>query len=177
MHEQTAMLVGEGKHGVWRFQENGFIRIYRGVGKEGIPPQKREGVRDLRENVVIDDDMEDKESAWEINRLLIILERNYMPIDPNFEFNHQFGEEVFEPNGRNWLNWIDLPIYHARFAGKYKEHVPIDLPVYYCQVKIIKYNCIHRSNERWLKIRHKIKTVEEYNHTLYEKIVDVMTIT
>ena len=26
IHEQTAVLIGEGKHGVWRIQENGFIR-------------------------------------------------------------------------------------------------------------------------------------------------------
>ena len=100
------MLVGEGKHGVWRFQENGFIRIYRGVGKEGIPPQKREGVRDLRENIVIDDDMEDKESAWEINRLLIILERNSSEMSS------------LEP-----LSWISCSILHVTSSGLLKIYL------------------------------------------------------
>ena len=50
MHEQTALLVGEGKHGVWRFQENGFIRVYRNKDedKSGIPAEMKERALDLK---------------------------------------------------------------------------------------------------------------------------------
>ena len=137
MHEQTALLVGEGKHGVWRFQENGFIRVYREKGKEGIPQEKREEVLDLDERVEVMDDT--REQDEEINRLFEILQDNYQNIDPNynFTFDYAFGDEVFKAeNGSRWLNWIDLPIFHGKFGKKYEDHVPIDLPTYYCQVNL-----------------------------------------
>jgi len=37
VHEQVAIVVGDGKHGVWRVQDNGHIREYRIKGKKGIP--------------------------------------------------------------------------------------------------------------------------------------------
>ena len=124
MHEQTALLVGEGKHGVWRFQENGFIRVYRDKESPGIPKDKGEAV------LV---DWKDKDNlAQDVKDLLDILAKNYMNIDANHEFNYSFGNDQVSAEG--WLNWIDLPIYHPKFEGKYDDHVPIDLPLFYCQV-------------------------------------------
>ena len=34
--EQTATMIGEPKHGLWRGQESGFIREYRKAGKAGL---------------------------------------------------------------------------------------------------------------------------------------------
>jgi hypothetical protein len=124
MHEQTAILVGEGKHGVWRFQENGFIRVYRDKYCDcGIPQEKKEGV--------IVDWLDLPRVSDATRDLLEILRVNYSNIDSNKEFDYAFGEETSE---EGYLNWIDLPIYHAKFGGKYEDHVPIDLPLFYCQV-------------------------------------------
>ena len=131
MHEQTALLVGEGKHGVWRFQENGFIRVYRGQGKKGVPAEKKEMVLvDLRDLKDIKKGKQSKEKK-QTERLLDILDTNYKNIDPNHKYDYTFGDEVSE---EGWLNWIDLPIYHPKFGDKYDDHVPIELPLYYCQV-------------------------------------------
>ena len=138
LHEQTGLLVGEGKHGVWRFQENGFIRVYRAEGKEGIPAVKKEVVLDL-------ESVEEGEEDEERNRLFEILQNNYKNYDPKFkgDFNYPFHQdykapeiEISEEGSNSWLNWIDLPIYHPKFNNTYEDHVPIDLPLFYCQVNI-----------------------------------------
>jgi len=124
IHEHTALVVGEGKHGVWRFQENGFIRVYRGKGMAGIVDTTKSKDKvlamELDENNKVKDEDRD---------MLDILKSSYMNIDSNHEFDYAFGKES---EGGFW-NWIDLPIYHPMFEGKYEDHVPIDLPVYYCQ--------------------------------------------
>ena len=118
---------------MWRFQENGYIRVYRDKAKEGIPAVKKEGVLSL-ERVEVKE--ETKERDEENNRLLQILLNDYKNLDPKHEFNYAFGEEVSD---EGWLNWIDLPIYHAKFGEKYEDHVPIDLSIFWCQVWIILY--------------------------------------
>ena len=136
MHEQTGLLVGEGKHGVWRFQENGFIRVYRDKGKEGIPADMKEVVLDL-------ESVEEGEEDEERNRLFEILQNNYKNYDPkfNYTFNYPFSASEISDSEERWLNWIDLPIYHPRFNNTYEDHVPIDLPLFYCQVKYLQRNC------------------------------------
>lgn len=37
-----------------------------------------------------------------------------------------------EITGDGAMNWVDLPISHAKYGGKYDDHVPIDLPHWYC---------------------------------------------
>jgi hypothetical protein len=34
--EQTLVMIGEPKHGMWRVQENGFVREYLKNGTEGL---------------------------------------------------------------------------------------------------------------------------------------------
>ena len=138
----TAMLIGESKHGLWRYQENGFIRVYRRRGKDGIPLKNKESIVDLRERAIVKE--ETKKEDESLNNLLDILEQNYKSIDNNNNFDYHFGKEVSEPDGEKWLNWIDLPIYHAKFGEKYKDHVPIDLSVYFCQVSVpTQYNKLY----------------------------------
>lgn len=129
VHEQTAILIGEGKHGVWRFQENGFIRVYRHKDKEGIPAEKKEAALDMER---LEETPETKGHCQENNRLFDILVYDYKNLDPNHEFNYAFGDSEVSEEG--WLNWLDLPIYHAKFGGKYEDHPPIDLPIFWCQV-------------------------------------------
>ena len=128
MHQKTALLIGETKHGFWRYQENGFIRVYRVDGKAGIPlDNKTSNFTDISNRSSNEDE--------QTKRFLDILEGNYNSIDPTKKFNYHFGNES-ESDGEHWLNWIDLPIYHAKFDKKYKDHDPIDLSVYYCQVSV-----------------------------------------
>ena len=135
MHEQTGLLVGEGKHGVWRFQENGFIRVYRNnsEGIIGIPADKKEVVLDF-------ESVQEGEEDAERNRLFKILQYNYKNYDPKFkdDFNYPFNKTFKAPeiSEDGSLNWIDLPIYHPKFNNTYEDHVPIDLPLFYCQVNI-----------------------------------------
>ena len=131
MHEMTAMLIGEAKHGFWRYQENGFIRVYRVDGKDGIPlDNKTSNFTDISNRSSNEDE--------QTNRLLNILKENYKSINTtnSKKFNYHFGDES-ESDEKHWLNWIDLPIYHDKFNNtQYKDHDPIDLSVYYCQVSV-----------------------------------------
>ena len=125
--EQTALVIGEPKHGIWRFQENGFIRVYRGKGMKGIPVDNKEDALDLTER-------SDNEDLYDM------VMSNYMNNDPKHNFDYAFGDEVHEEDGQRWLNWIDLPIFHPKFEKKYEDHDPIDLPLWYCQVGITTFS-------------------------------------
>ena len=43
------------------------------------------------------------------------------------------------------MNFIDLTIYHAKYDGKYEDHVPIDLPSYYCTMSQGNYNHVRQA--------------------------------
>ena len=58
-----------------------------------------------------------------------------MNIDRKHKFEYVFSADEVSKEG--WLNWIDLPIYHSKFGGKYDDHGPIDLPYWFCQVFIL----------------------------------------
>ena len=128
------MFIGEEKHGMWRFQENGFIRVYRDNSTNvGILIEEREKAIESGLNYV------DAEKYPRNDALLSILKINYMNVDPYQDFDYAFGDEtsiITNEDGREVevFNWIDLPIYHEKFTRKYANHVPIDTPSYYCQV-------------------------------------------
>ena len=136
MFEMMAMFIGEEKHGMWRFQENGFIRVYRDKSKNvGILKDEKEEAIESGLHYV------DAEKYPRNDTLLNIIENNYMNVDPYQyqDFDYAFGDEtsiITDENGREVevLNWIGLPIYHEKFTRKYENHVPIDTPSYYCQV-------------------------------------------
>lgn len=142
-------MVGESKHGVWRIQENGFVRVYREQGKEGIQPNQSDEVTN-KENKLPPDDT----NAEKINRLLDILEENYKNISPNntkANFKYSFGNRSVVENGTKVLNWIDLPIFHVKFkASNYADHVPIDLPGFYCTVRCMKFNKPRLTFQKWV---------------------------
>ena len=134
MFEMMAMFIGEEKHGMWRFQENGFIRVYRDKSKNvGILKNERKRAIESGLHYV------DAEKYARDDKLLGILKINYMNIDPDQDFDYAFLENdtsIITIYGRKVevLNWIDLPIYHEKFTRKYENHVPIDTPAYFCQV-------------------------------------------
>ena len=148
MFEMMAIFIGEEKHGMWRFQENGFIRVYRDKSKSvGILKDEKEDAIESGLHYI------DADNYARNDRLLSILKDNYMNIDPALDFDYAFVENdtsfiKYHPYwGREVevLNWIDLPIYHEKFTQKYENHVPIDTPAYFCQVILI--SIIFRTNQ------------------------------
>ena len=114
--EQTFTMVGEGKHGLWRVQDNGTIREYRRTGAKGLP----EGA-DLfaKENL-----------ATIVNQY-----SNYMPEESWGGYKHPHQRIAEDGN----LNFIDLPLNHPKYKGKYDKHVAIDLPHFYCTMSANRY--------------------------------------
>ncbi len=107
--EQVMTMIGEGKHGLWRVQENGTVRLYLKKNGQGLSPKA------------------DLNAA----KNLSIIESQYSAYLPEESWSgYKYPDQVLNESGQ--LNFIDLPINHARFKGKYAKHVPIELPNYYC---------------------------------------------
>ena len=107
--EQVMTMVGEGKHGLWRIQDNGTVREYLRAGAEGLPAG----------------------ADIDAPANLAIIRRDYS----HLLVGEGFGgyKDPFVPvNGAGRLNFVDLPITHAKYGGKYDSHVPIVLPHWYC---------------------------------------------
>ena len=57
---------------------------------------------------------------------------SYLP-DPNEPYNWAgYAAPNQRINAEGTLQYIDLPISHAKYGGKYDDHVPIDLRLWYC---------------------------------------------
>lgn len=107
--EQVFTMIGEGKHGLWRVQESGIVREYLRKGATGLPA---------------DADLSDPAN-------LEIIRRDYSAYLPDEGWSgYKYPDQRLSEGGR--LNFIDLPITHQKYAGKYAEHAPIDLPNFYC---------------------------------------------
>ena len=91
IHEQVLTLIGEAKHGLWRTQNNGMVRVHKVKGVKGV----KVGV-DLNDPIllsVIQDDYKPFHSdlKW------------YLPLDP-------YNPAVSDPSSATFL---DLPISHV----------------------------------------------------------------
>ena len=107
--EQVFTMIGEGKHGLWRVAENGMIREYRRKGASGLP---------------LGADL-----AAPAN--LRALRNDYEAWLPEDRFaGYRYPDDPVGEDGQ--LNFVDLPITHAKYDGKYARHEPIDLPGFYC---------------------------------------------
>lgn len=114
--EQTMTMIGEGKHGLWRVQDNGMIREYIKKGAQGL----KQGA-----------DVFDKAN-------LKIIENDYASYLPDESWNgYRHPHEEVSAHGR--LNFIDLPLNHPKYKGKYDNHVAIDLPHFYCTMSANQY--------------------------------------
>merc|ERR1712054_558586 len=113
IYEQTVMMIGEPKHGLWRIQDAGMVRMY-----------KRPGALGLLEDT-------DVASYTDVERL----RDEYTAGEDSYQYTgddwvYKYPDEEIDENGR--MNWIDVSIHHPIFGGKYDGHVPIDLASYYC---------------------------------------------
>ncbi len=109
-------MIGEGKHGLWRVQDNGTIREYLKEGKKGLPP---------------DADLFNKKNFATINNNYAA----YLPKESWSGYKHPHQKIADDGN----LNFIDLPLNHPKYKGKYADHVPIDLPHFYCTMSANRY--------------------------------------
>jgi hypothetical protein len=114
--EQTFTMVGEGKHGLWRVEDNGTIREYRKKGNKGLP-----------ENA---DLFAEENLATIANQY-----SSYIPEESWDGYKHPHQRIAEDGN----LNFIDLPLNHPKYKDKYANHVPIDLPHFYCTMSANRY--------------------------------------
>ncbi len=114
--EQTFTMVGEGKHGLWRVQDNGTIREYRKKNTKGI----KDGA----------DIFAEENLATIANQY-----SHYIPEESWDGYKHPH-QRVAEDGS---LNFIDLPLDHPKYGDKYAKHVPIDLPHFYCTMSANRY--------------------------------------
>ena len=114
--EQTMTMIGEGKHGLWRVQDNGTIREYRKNGTKGL---------------------KDGDDIFNAQNLAII-ENDYASYLPEESWDgYKHPHQRLTEDGH--LNFIDLPIHHPKYKGKYDDHVAIDLPHFYCTMSANQY--------------------------------------
>ncbi|ACL58169.1 hypothetical protein [Methylobacterium nodulans] len=114
--EQVLIMIGEGKHGLWRTQENGFVREYRKKGAAGL----------------------EKDANLEDPKNFDVIKKDYASYLPDESYaGYKYPDEQLSADGR--LNFIDLPISHAKYEAKYADHEPIDLANYYCTMSEADY--------------------------------------
>ena len=92
--EQTFTFIGEGKHGLWRVQDNGTIREYRKKGAKGLP----KGADIIAKK-----------------NLTIIANQysSYIPEESWDGYKHPHQEIAEDGN----LNFVDLPLNHPKYKG------------------------------------------------------------
>ena len=113
--EQVFTLIGEGKHGLWRIQENGMVREYRRAGKQGLPVNADVFDKALLQQITNDYSHDLPEESW-----------------AGYKLPANQVDEV-------GLTYIDLPIHHAKYAEKYEQAPMIDLPHWYCTLSNFRY--------------------------------------
>ncbi len=107
--EQVFTMIGEGKHGLWRIQENGTVREYLRQGAEGLP--KGADLLSAGNQKLIND--------------------NYSYYLPEESWaGYKYPDQKINDKGN--LNFIDLPITHPKYEGKYTQHEVVELPSFYC---------------------------------------------
>lgn len=107
--EQVFTMIGEGKHGLWRIQENGNVRFYLKRSHQGLKPS---------------DDINSEQN-------FSVIENSYSHYLPEESWSgYKYPDQKVNDKGQ--LNFIDLPINHPIFDGQYREHEPIDLANWYC---------------------------------------------
>jgi len=107
--EQVFTMIGEGKHGLWRVGENGMIREYLKKGAKGVQPGADLSSKKNRKRIAEDYSSFIPEESWS---------------------GYKYPDQKLSDAGA--LNYIDLPISHPKYKGKYDDHVPVDLASFNC---------------------------------------------
>ena len=153
--EQTVVFFGEPKLGLWRIQENGFIREYRRYAKNG-----------LRETA----DPNDPNLPWSDFE---VIKNNYA------SYMHQDNTLYKYPDDKTWngyFQYLDLSIYHPKYEGKYDNHVPIDLPHFYVTIsqvagqrkwRFFVHFFLNGVYDRWNNIPHYTQTEKIWKRALW----------
>ena len=142
--EQVLTIIGDGKHGLWRTQDDGRIRLY--ITKDadsanmdlGIPaPANFVADQNLVNDPLLMDAFVQTLTPAQITQLAT----EYSSFDDSAGFgspgNGGYKAVTGGFNGQLAVNasgnmgFIDVPISHPVFAGKYDNHVPIDLPAWF----------------------------------------------
>ena len=114
--EQVFTMIGEGKHGLWRIQENGTVRFYLKRDGQGLDPDAD-----------------------------VLAEKHIKQIEENYDYHlpdeswsgYKYPDQRLNEDGE--LNFVDLPISHAIFDDQYDNHEPIDLANWYCTMSANDY--------------------------------------
>jgi len=114
VREQVLTVTGEAKHGMWRVQDNGLVRLYRIFNAAGVPVGS-----DVYNPSVQDDILSD-----------------YKPVlKPGLETGDSGGWDGYryfqDADGDGQAAFVDIPIYHPYFKGSYNDHPVIDLPYWF----------------------------------------------
>ena len=114
--EQVFTMIGEGKHGLWRVQDNGMIREYRKAGKQGIP----------------------KDANIFDEQYLNTIQNSYSHYLSDESWGgYKLPKDKIDESGH--LQYIDLPVSHPKYQGEYQQHTAIDLPHWYCTMSDYRY--------------------------------------
>lgn len=134
--EQVFTMIGDGKHGLWRYQDNGTVREYITPGSVGIPvPQ------DNPDTALDESDLSHPDA-------MAALVAGLSAADIGTDYSHFFKTTApfagYKANGNipdagGPAPFLDIPIFHERYAGRYNAHVPIDLAGYYCTMSSAGY--------------------------------------
>lgn len=115
VNEMVATMIGEGKHGMWRYQDNGTVREYL----------KAHNGQANGHGVPVGTDVFD-----ESGNIQTKIENDYTHIDPAASWSVYRADGNVDEGGT--AAYVDLPIFHQKYEGAYDTHVPIDLAAYYC---------------------------------------------
>lgn len=135
--EQVFTMLGDGKHGLWRYQDNGTVRVYitdeAEAASEGVlaPNPSEFDLRNPREM-----------QEWALTLSASQIGDNYTHFDESASsegFKSFAGTNPEPVNASGHVTFIDLPIFHEFFRGKYDDHRPIDLAGYYCTMSEADY--------------------------------------
>jgi hypothetical protein len=115
VREQVLSIIGEAKHGVWRIQDNGMVRLYRIAGEMGVPVGAD----------VMDTSLE---AAITMDYKAFLVAGSESGDEAGWA-GYRYSQEA---DGDGQAAFVDVPIYHPYFDGVYDDHVPLDLPHWYC---------------------------------------------
>ena len=135
--EQVITIIGDGKHGLWRIHENGHVREYLNNGAIGVTTPADDPGTALDES---DLSHPDAMAAFVAGLTAADIGTDY-----SHKTNHPtdsfagFKTNASLTGAGTAAQFLDIPISHARYAGAYDTHVPIDLPGWYCTMSANNY--------------------------------------